>query len=202
MSSGYIHDRITLWSLPVVTVLSLVVTRSSDLTLIVAGGFLFGGLMFSPDLDLYSRPFKRWGWLRWIWIPYQRMVPHRSIFSHGPVIGTILRLLYLANWLVLFGGVGLLVFQLFQDEPDRWLELIQGLGGRVWEYRTWLMACVVGLELGAIAHFVSDWGSSAYKQFKKGGITGLWSPKQGRSKGRGAGKSKPQRRKARKGKGS
>ena len=28
--------------------------------------FLFGGLFLSPDLDINSRPYQRWGVLRWI----------------------------------------------------------------------------------------------------------------------------------------
>src|SRR5919199_739240 len=115
MPSGQTHDRITLWSLPVVTALTVALTRSSNLTLIVSGGFLFSGLMFSPDLDLHSRPFKRWGWLRWIWIPYQKAMHHRSVFSHGPVIGTTLRVLYLASWIALVGVLILAVVQLFQN---------------------------------------------------------------------------------------
>jgi uncharacterized metal-binding protein len=86
MSSGRTHDQITLISLPILTGISLVVTRNAELTLWVAGSFLFGGLMFGPDLDIHSNQSLRWGWLRWMWQPYRRAIPHRSILSHGPVI--------------------------------------------------------------------------------------------------------------------
>ena len=66
MPSGQIHDRITLWSLPWIVVVSLLVTRNGSLTLILAGGFLFSGLMFGPDLDIHSIQFKRWGILGFI----------------------------------------------------------------------------------------------------------------------------------------
>ncbi|NET52662.1 MAG: metal-binding protein, partial [Merismopedia sp. SIO2A8] len=103
MPSGQTHDRITLWSLPVVSGLCVTLTKSSDLTLMLSAGFLFGGLMFGPDLDIYSRQFKRWGWLRWIWIPYQKSMRHRSVLSHGLLIGTTLRVVYLAIWIVGLG---------------------------------------------------------------------------------------------------
>ncbi|MFN7414520.1 MAG: metal-binding protein, partial [Dolichospermum sp.] len=91
MPSGQTHDRITIWSMPVVASITLVSTHSSNMTLLVAGGFMFGGLMFGPDLDIYSRQFQRWGFLRWIWLPYQKSLRHRSFLSHGPIIGTTLR---------------------------------------------------------------------------------------------------------------
>ncbi len=52
MPSGRTHDRITMYALPFVAGFTLWQTRSSNATLLVAGGFLFGGLMFGPDLDI------------------------------------------------------------------------------------------------------------------------------------------------------
>lgn len=167
MPSGQTHDRITLWSLPVVTGLSLALTRSSDLTLIVSGGFLFSGLMFSPDLDLYSRVFKRWGWLRWIWLPYQKVIRHRSIFSHGLIIGTTLRVLYLMSWVMVLGGVGVLILELFHDLSWNWEELSQQVMRSLSNYRFHWLSLFIGLELGAISHVFSDWTSSTYKRWQR-----------------------------------
>ena len=167
MPSGQTHDRITLWSLPIVTGLAVALTRSGNLTLMISGGFLFSGLMLSPDLDLKSRPFKRWGWLRWIWIPYQKMLRHRSVFSHGLVIGTTLRVLYLVSWIVVLGVLSLAVIQFFRDEPSRWQELAKSIGRSLIDYRAEGIALLVGLELGAMSHVVSDWVSSTYKRSKK-----------------------------------
>ncbi len=167
MPSGQTHDRITLWSLPVVAGLTIALTRSSDLTLIVSGGFLFSGLMFSPDLDLRSRPFKRWGWLRWIWIPYQKAMRHRSVFSHGLFIGTTLRVLYLAGWMVLLGILILGVVQLFRDVPWSWRQFGQEVERSLISYRVEWMALFAGLELGAMSHALSDWIGSTYKRSKK-----------------------------------
>lgn len=167
MPSGRTHDRITLWNLPAVTLLTLFVTKRSDLTLIVSGGFLFSGLMLSPDLDLNSLPFKRWGWLRWIWIPYQKLVRHRSIFSHGLVIGTTLRILYLAFWAMVVGGLGVMAIALLGYTPGSWQDLAPQIVRSQLQYRQQYIALFLGLELGAISHIVSDWITSTYKKLLK-----------------------------------
>ena len=60
----------------------------------LCGTILFSGLMLSPDLDLDSSIYRRWGPLRFLWWPYQKVMPHRSIFSHSFVVGPLIRLLY------------------------------------------------------------------------------------------------------------
>ncbi len=64
MPSGRTHDRITLWCLPIVAVGTYMLTQQLPWMLIASGGFLFGGLMFGPDLDIHSVQYKRWGILR------------------------------------------------------------------------------------------------------------------------------------------
>lgn len=75
-----------------------------------AGWAAFGafcGLVVEPDLDqdYQAAPL---GTMRetggdvlarlWqlYWTPYARLIPHRSLLSHGPIIGTLGRMLYLA----------------------------------------------------------------------------------------------------------
>ena len=69
--------------------------------IVLLGSYLASGLIFSPDLDLRSAPYKRWRQMRWIWIPYQRMVPHRSWISHSLLFGPLIRVLYFAGVLSL-----------------------------------------------------------------------------------------------------
>ena len=177
MPSGATHDRVTLWSLPVVTGITLALTESSELTLLVAGGFLFGGLMFSPDLDLRSRPYKRWGWLRWIWIPYQKTLRHRSFFSHGPIVGTTLRVIYFASWLGVAGILSLAVAQLFSELSWSWSQWVQQvrrsaystLPRTLFVYRWDCLAVFIGLELGAVSHYISDAIGSTIKRYQRSG---------------------------------
>ena len=94
MPSGVVHDRITIWILPWVVGITYCLTRSAELTLILAGGYLFSGMMFGPDLDIRSIQYKRWGIIRGIWLPYRRFLRHRSAWSHGFLLGTFVRLIY------------------------------------------------------------------------------------------------------------
>ncbi|MGA9377551.1 MAG: metal-binding protein, partial [Phormidium sp.] len=166
MPSGRTHDRITLWILPVVAVLTFGQTQSGILTLLVSGGFLFGGLMFGPDLDIYSRQFQRWGFLRWIWIPYQKSLRHRSFLSHGPIIGTALRSLYLTLWIIILGGLVILIADLLGVETTGWKTSTKLALASVSQYKAEGIALLLGLELGAMSHSLSDWGGSAVKRFK------------------------------------
>ena len=174
MPSGQTHDRITLWTLPWVVGSSLWFTRDGELTLIVAGAFLFSGLMFGPDLDIYSRQFKRWGWLRRFWLPYQKMLRHRSLFSHGLLIGTTLRLLYCLCFLVLLGIPSIAIAQLFIGFPWNWQQVTQNVIRLLCiDYQEEAIALFMGLELGAFSHSFSDWTGSAYKRIQKNGWKGL-----------------------------
>ena len=151
-------------------------TQSSNLTLLVSGSFLFGGLMFGPDLDIYSCQYQRWGWFKAIWLPYQKSLRHRSFLSHGPLIGTALRILYLAIWIVVFGMLGLAVAEKVGNLGGNWQDVVLSYGRSIWEHHIEILAIYIGLELGAMSHYLSDWGGSAYKRLKKKGLSGLRPP--------------------------
>ncbi|WP_445245371.1 metal-binding protein [Microcoleus sp. OTE_8_concoct_300] len=176
MPSGRTHDQITLWSLPLVAALTFGQTSSSNLTLLVSGSFLFGGLMFGPDLDIYSCQYQRWGWFKPIWLPYQKSLRHRSFLSHGPLIGTALRILYLATWIVVLGMLGLAIAEKVGNLGGNWQDVVLSYGRLIGEHHIEILAVYIGLELGAMSHYLSDWGGSAYKRFKKKGLSGLLPP--------------------------
>lgn len=164
MPSGRTHDRITLWSLPVVAGFVFALSKSSHFTLLVCGAFLFSGLMFGPDLDIRSRQFRRWGWLRWLWLPYQKSVRHRSFLSHGPVVGTTLRLVFLGTWAGLLTILGLFLVGQFWEVTWSWQMIFTGIGRSLSHHRSAWLALWVGLELGAMSHSFSDWGGSLYQR--------------------------------------
>ncbi|NJK41908.1 MAG: metal-binding protein [Acaryochloridaceae cyanobacterium SU_2_1] len=166
MPAGRVHDQITLVALPFVTLAMLLLSRNARLTLIVASAFLFSGLMFGPDLDIYSLQFKRWGWLRYIWIPYQRMLKHRSWLSHGPIVGTILRIVYLGVWVGAATLAAVLLHQGGQFSLD-WQQsqrLTEQFSHQYWPEG---LAAFVGLELGSMSHALSDSLMSMYKSLCK-----------------------------------
>jgi len=94
--------------------------------------------LLSPDLDLKSRPWKRWGVLRVLWLPYQR-IPHRHWLSHGVLVGSVGRVLYTAVLLI-----------------PLWV-LFPGLAQVNWAL-TWekVAAFLIGNELSALNHLLLD----------------------------------------------
>ena len=168
MPSGKNHDRITLWTLPWIVGGALILTRDGKLTLIVASAFLFSGLMFGPDLDIYSIQFKRWGILRYFWLPYQKIFRHRSWFSHGLIIGTAIRVVYFLSILIILSTFLVAIAQLILGFDWNWqIFTRQSFNLIKQEYTQETIALFCGLELGAMSHSLSDWLSSIYKQRQK-----------------------------------
>jgi uncharacterized metal-binding protein len=167
MASGNTHDRITQLCLPLVAVGGLLLSRSWELTLWLGGSFLFSGLMFGPDLDIHSNQSMRWGYFQWLWIPYRRLVPHRSPFSHGPIIGTLGRILYV---LLLTGLCALAIKFLGRAiGQTTWNAHQLEMSLRNWmvQHLAQLWTIFIGLELGAMTHYVADWISSGLKKGRK-----------------------------------
>jgi len=174
MPSGRTHDRITLYSLLPLVGGVAIATQHLLQTALFGGGFLFSGFMFGPDLDIHSLPYKRWGPLRWIWLPYRKAMAHRSMLSHGPLLGTVLRLLYLGTWLLLFAAIAVVCRAQLQS-PEQWQQVslvqLEWLLGRAQQklllYPTETLLLFLGLEAGAMSHALSDWSSSAVKRWRK-----------------------------------
>ena len=93
MASGQQHDRATCW-LALPYGLLWWPWLGPQGAIVSAFAFLIGGLWLSPDLDTNSRPYQRWGPLRWLWWPYRKALRHRSLVSHTPLLGSAVRLVY------------------------------------------------------------------------------------------------------------
>ncbi|MGB8702089.1 MAG: metal-binding protein [Thermosynechococcaceae cyanobacterium] len=168
MPSGATHDRITIMGLPLVGGIALLATHSPSIALTMASSFLFSGLMFGPDLDIYSVQYKRWGLFRWIWRPYQNAIRHRSWLSHGPIVGTAIRLLYLGSWVAVLGGIVLGIAIANRHPIGQWETFVTGAKQSILQYAGEFTALLVGLELGALSHSLSDHIGSAWKKWRKG----------------------------------
>ena len=81
MPSGKNHDRITWIFLPLVITVSLLIVQELHIATAVGIAFVFSGLMFGPDLDIYSVQYQRWRWLKFIWLPYQKTIKHSHSIS-------------------------------------------------------------------------------------------------------------------------
>jgi uncharacterized metal-binding protein len=113
-ASGRNHDRAILFASPLILVVGC--WQSGELGIIAGASYLLGGLYLSPDLDLISRPYKRWGVLRFIWLPDQRLIPSTIAADQvAPVLGLLLRLAYLAARLS-NGSSGSLVYRLVKGD--------------------------------------------------------------------------------------
>lgn len=167
MPLGSTHDRITLWTLPLVTLTVGILSGRPSIALATGSSYLFSGLMFSGDLDTRSRQYQRWTLLRWLWLPYRKLCRHRSLWSHGLVIGTILRLLYLSVWIV----PPLLATGWLGSLAQWWLWKPQVWSSDLWQllqvHQLEILATLLGLELGSINHSLSDWLVSGWKRHRK-----------------------------------
>src|SRR5436190_9049930 len=101
MPSGKTHDAITLILAAPAFAVTYAATNSFPLSIVVAAAFIFGGIMFGPDLDTVSRQYSRWLIFRFIWLPYRRFFKHRSRFSHGLIFGALGRVVYFMGVLTL-----------------------------------------------------------------------------------------------------
>lgn len=151
MPSGHIHaqDSILIGA----GVLTLAVWQNWDLapSVAVAAGSV-SGLVLSPDLDQdgWTRSeliLRRIPLVRYIffiyWLPYAWIMPHRHWASHAPVVGTVVRLLYLAP---------LVLFLLWFTE-SQWGWDIYRLSEAV---AFWGQYWVQGLALSDAAHWLRD----------------------------------------------
>lgn len=156
MPSGKNHDRITLLCLPWLTVIAFLATRKSQLTFLVTGSFLFSALMFGPDLDIYSIQYKRWGILRSLWLPYRQFISHRSVLSHGLIIGTVIRIVYLSSFILVTAILIIAISQLIIGFYWNWREFAVFCFSLVKFHPQESLALFLGLELGAMSHSVAD----------------------------------------------
>ena len=174
MPSSKTHDRITWVGLVPLMSLTYILTRSFYLALLLGLAYLFSGLMFGPDLDIHSLQYKRWGWFRWFWLPYRFCLPHRSIWSHGFLLGTCLRLLYLLIGVILLAvlmGILLLGWSLLFppiSSPLAWINTsVRSWLTQIPQHKAEIGALLIGLEAGAMSHSGVDQLASYYKALKK-----------------------------------
>jgi uncharacterized metal-binding protein len=138
MPNGKTHNIITFVVAPVIAGVCYFITKDIKIILFLMSAYFFASFMFNGDLDTNSAPYNRWWVFKMIWIPYQLMFNHRSIFTHGLIIGTIIRLIY----------VGIIPFVIFYFCAD--INVIKNINIGL------LVLLFIGLESGAMVHTISD----------------------------------------------
>lgn len=68
--------------------------------LVFSLSYLFGTFFLSPDLDIDSSAYDRWGIFKFLWWPYKELFKHRGM-SHHPVFGPLTILIYFALIVIL-----------------------------------------------------------------------------------------------------
>lgn len=116
--------------------------------------------MFSGDLDIKSREFKRWGYLKFIWIPYQKLFEHRSVFTHGFIFGPIIRILYVSIIPIIISSL-LYSFSITSVSTPEMLKLI---GSFILSNKALFANMFLALFLGSGLHTITD---IIYSYFKK-----------------------------------
>lgn len=169
------HDAITYSLIPFTYLVADMYWGDHTVSAIATGAMLFSGLMFGPDLDLESRPYRRWGPLRFIWKPYQVALPHRSTFSHGPILGTIIRIIYFLFAFSLLAATILYFMHVYVDgQQSTWIREYQTVKRDLFEIwddsqKQYLWGAFGGLWAGALAHTAADIIYSTYKKlFRQG----------------------------------
>ena len=157
MSSGRTHAAVTMISsVGIAYLLHDQGLNSSQALAFCIGGLT--GLLVNPDLDVDNGSISQrvvrkstgclisaaWSFL---WVPYALIMPHRSVFSHWPILGTVLRLAYLV-----------LVYHLI------WLGLHHTLGLAPVATHTgplllpvWALPAFIGLSMTDALHWMFDY---------------------------------------------
>jgi len=169
MPSGKTHDAITFLLVAPTFAAVWVLTKNTAIAGVITFGFLFGGLMFGPDLDTMSKQYTRWGILRFLWYPYQTFFAHRSRWSHGLVFGTLLRVVYFMGALTLVAFIAVYCYAAYTggDLPriaefaGVWREIGENIRTNIGEY--FLPSVFIGLWLGAASHTLTDMAGSFVK---------------------------------------
>lgn len=169
MPSARTHDAITFLLAAPTFAAAYGITRDAWTGAVVALAFIFGGLMFGPDLDTVSRQYSRWSLLRFFWIPYRRFFKHRSRFSHGLIVGALLRVVYFLGVLTLVVYLAAVIRALLTGEsltdPNDIVRVWQPIGEFIhrWFGDNFLLTVFVGLWLGAASHTFTDMADSFIK---------------------------------------
>lgn len=168
MPSGKVHDAITIGAALAAAPLWWFATPAPQNWTngaALVGSILFSGLMLSPDLDLHSSVYRRWGPFRFVWWPYQRAVPHRSWLSHSWVAGPVLRIAYFLGVVWLLGWAILWALGKVADfapaAPERNpVELVGDVWGR---YPDLVLTSGAGILIGNALHTGADAVVSLFK---------------------------------------
>jgi uncharacterized metal-binding protein len=169
MPTGKTHDAVTIFLAIPAFGATYLVNRNIYMASVLTIAFIFGGLMFGPDLDTKSKQYSRWWIFKSLWFPYRSFFKHRSRWSHGLIFGTLFRVIYFAGALTLGGFLTAFAVEVFSgiklagmsDLFAAWQHLGEQFNKHIGE--GFAIAIFAGLWLGAAAHTFADMAGSYIK---------------------------------------
>lgn len=144
MASGKTHTRTNFVAIGALAIATPFIDYEIPFILLI--GAIIGTLWLSPDLDLKSDAYYRWGPLRGFWLPYVKVMPHRSLFSHLPVLSDAIRVAYLG-----FPIAVLLSFTSYETLAREWVD-------------TSGLPFFIGLVFATTLHTALDYTSTFFKR--------------------------------------
>lgn len=173
MPNHYGHDRITV----VIALLAALLAGYFGILsmwqiVALACATIFGGCMFSPDLDLEGAALRRWGPLACLWWPYTVFFPHRHFLTHGwlAIVSTALRVVYFVCAFLIIPALLLWSAIRFQKaeklDIEGFVHLMTNTLTSIYALAPLNMWLVIlgGLWLGAISHTTADYLVSGWKR--------------------------------------
>jgi uncharacterized metal-binding protein len=169
MPSGKTHDAITFLLAAPAFAATYFVTNRFAAAAILGAAFIFGGLMFGPDLDTVSRQYSRWSVFRFIWFSYRSFFKHRSRFSHGLIFGAFGRVVYFLGVLTIIAYVAVLAGTAITGGINAELADFAGAWRAIGQFvhlsfgENFLVLTFLGLWFGAASHTFTDMAGSFIK---------------------------------------
>jgi len=169
MPSGRTHDAVTFLLAVPAGIAGYFFAHSIASAVVIAAAFVFGGLMFGPDLDTVSRQYSRWFIFRFLWFPYRSFFKHRSRFSHGLIFGAFIRVVYFMGALTLAAFLAAYIYAAYEggklpvlaDVARLWLPIGEFTREKFGSY--FFVFVFIGLWLGAASHTFTDMAGSFVK---------------------------------------
>lgn len=161
MPGAKTHDMLTVVTgivgMPVVW--ALLPDHNLAAVVTLTGAHLISGLAFSPDLDLASEIYRRWGPLGIIWYPYREVVHHRSWISHSLILGPLLRLVYflVTGGLLMMGVLYLLNLLTPLDVAGLWGSFSLSVRALWDNHFSMIVYFLLGFITGSAVHSIADW---------------------------------------------
>lgn len=164
MSSGKTHNTMSIIGAGFSMVSGSIILSPMEALPMAAGCLM--GILLTPDLDQETKnrvenkliksrifPIRIIGYLYiWYFLPYALWLPHRSFWSHFPIVSTALRLLYLVPLMLIFAlalyyaGVEIITFLQYNQRTV----ILFVLGLVLSDTLHWVMDLPISRELGKV----------------------------------------------------